>query len=92
MPFFIRLEDAARSLSTTKEDLMELERHQWIAFTHFDNSDVTYLKGHQQYRAKFVLSLRDRLGLSPEQISRVLDNQQPPYSLSTVEEILAKPV
>ena len=92
MPFYIRLEDAAKSLSTTKEDLMELEHHHWIEFTRFDNSEVTYLKGHQQYRAKFVLSLRDSLGLSPEQISRVLDNQQPPFSLSTVREILAKPV
>src|SRR5437868_3065081 len=45
MPFFIRLEDAAKSLSTTKEDLVELERHHWIEFTHFDNSEVTYLKG-----------------------------------------------
>jgi hypothetical protein len=91
MPFYTRLEDAAKSLSTTEEDLMELERRSWIAFTHFENTEVTYLRGHQQYRAKFVISLRDRLGLSPEQISKVLENQKPPYSLSTVQEILAKP-
>lgn len=91
MPFYTRLEDAAKSLSTTQEDLMELERRSWIAFTHFENTEVTYLRGHQQYRAKFVISLRDSLGLSPEQISKVLENQKPPYSLSTVQEILAKP-
>ncbi len=89
MPSLIRLENAARSLATTTEVLEEFARLGWITF--FDQHGLLCLKGHQQYRAKFILHLQHKLGLKPDQISKVLENQKPPYSLSDVERILSCP-
>jgi len=91
MPFFIRIEDAAKSLSTTTEDLREFEQRGWISFTIFEEAQITYLRGHQQYRAKFIMTLRDRLNLDRAQIAKVLANQEPPYSLADVPDILRMP-
>lgn len=91
MPFFIRLEDAAKSLSVSTDILVEFEKQGWISFTYFADAGITYLNGHQHYRAKFIVTLRDRMQLSPQEIAKVLDNQQPPFSLASVSEILAKP-
>jgi len=91
MPFFIQMEDAAKSLSTTPENLIDFEKQGCISFTAFENAGITYLKGHQQYRAKFIMTLRDRLKLSPAQIAKMLANRKPPYSLADVPKILKKP-
>jgi hypothetical protein len=90
MPFYIRLDDAAKSLHVTADELIAFEKCGWINFTYFPEANITYLKGHQQYRARFILALRDRLKLSPEQISKVLENQKPPYSLADVPEVLKR--
>ena len=89
MPFFIRIDDAANTLSVTRPLLEEFEQRGWITFLEKDG--ITYLRGHQQYRAKFILHLRNRLALSPDQISKVLEHQNAPYSLSAVKQILALP-
>jgi protease II len=89
MPFFIRIDDAAKSLSVTRTVLEEFEDRGWIRFT--KEAEITYLKGDQQYRAKFIVHLRDRLALTPMQISKVLDHQKAPYSLSAVKQILETP-
>jgi hypothetical protein len=89
MPYSIRLEDAARSLATTTEALEDFARRGWITF--LDKDGRTYVKVHQQYRAKFILHLQNTLALTPAQISKVLEQQKPPYSLSDVKRILAHP-
>ena len=90
MPFYIRLDDAAKSLNVTADELIAFEECGWINLTYFPEASIPYLKGHQQYRAKFILALRDRLSLSPEQITIVLAQQKPPYSLADVPEILQR--
>ncbi len=90
MPFFIQLDDAAKSLNVAPEELVAFEKRGWISVTYFPDTGIPYLKGHQQYRAKFILALRDRFRLSAEQISKVLANQNPPYSLAEVPELLKR--
>lgn len=89
MPRFIRLENAARALATTTEMLEEFARLGWITF--FDKDGLIYLTGDQQYRAKFILHLQQKLALKPAQIAKVLEQQKPPYSLNDVERILGGP-
>lgn len=89
MPTFIPLANAARTLGVSGAVLEEFSSRGWIAFS--EHCGVVYLRGHQEYRAKFILHLRDRLHLSPAQISKVLRHQTAPYSTATVAEVLARP-
>lgn len=91
MPFFIRLEDAAKSLSISEDVLVDFEKRGWITFAYMKEADITYLRGREHYKAKFILTLRDRLHLEPEQIAKVLEHEKPPFSLASVPEILARP-
>ena len=86
MPYFIRVEDAAQHLGTSVEELCEFQQLGWIDTVEKDG--VSYLRGHQEYRAKFVLALRRRRKLRPEQIAKVLQVQKPPFNMNEVDRIL----
>jgi hypothetical protein len=49
-----------------------------------------FVSGQDEYRARFILHLREKLKLTNKQIGIVLANEKPPYSLDQVPAILAR--
>lgn len=86
MPHYIRMEDAARSLDTSLEELRDFEKRGWIATLEKDG--VSFIRAHQRYRAQFIMDLRRKRHLRPEQITKVLQVQKPPFNLKEVDQIL----
>jgi len=80
----------AARIETTQEELHELASRQWIstATVHGDE----FISGKNEYKARFVLHLRHKLGLTNEEIEMVLDHQSPPFSLKEVGTILGREV
>jgi DNA-binding transcriptional MerR regulator len=87
MPLYRLIEDAARNLNTTVATLHELEERGWITVA--ERNGYRYLAGNQEYKARFVLDLRNRRKLNVLQIDKVLREQKPPYSMPDVDRILA---
>ncbi|MBI3683244.1 MAG: hypothetical protein HY235_22965 [Acidobacteria bacterium] len=77
---------AAGNLQTDEETLVEFARKSWIQSV--EKQGVVYVDGHQRYKVRYILHLRNRRKLTDEQISLVLSVQQPPYSAEQVDEIL----
>lgn len=88
MPFHRLIEESARALNTTPETLCEFESLGWIS-TVAKNGN-RYLAGREEYKARFILSLRQRLRLDKQQISEVLQEQAPPYSFEEAAHLLAQ--
>jgi hypothetical protein len=86
MPYYIQVEDAARTLGTPTEELRQFEQLGWI--TTVEKDGVSYLRGHQEYRARFILDLRRRRRLRAEQIDKVLAAQKPPFNMTDVDRTL----
>jgi len=80
----------ASRIATTEDELRDLASHQWIATT--EERGAECISGRNEYKARFVLHLRHRLGLTDEEIERVLDIQEPPYCLKDVPAILGRKV
>ena len=87
MPGHQTLATTARTLQTDETTLLEFGRRSWIEIV--EKQGTVYLDGHQRYKAKYILHLRNGRKLTDEQISLVLSVQQPPYSAKEVDEILA---
>ena len=77
----------ALALDTDEATLIEFGRKSWIRTT--EKQGLVFMDGHQQYKARYILHLRNGRKLTDEQISLVLSNQQPPYSAEKVDQILA---
>jgi len=81
------LSTVARNLQASESDLLDLEQRSWICSV-AKNGNV-FLSGRDAYKARFILHLR-RLRLTDEEIGRVLDTKDPPYSLADVPKVLGR--
>jgi DNA-binding transcriptional MerR regulator len=88
MPNYRPLAIAAENLRTTEQTLLEFNRSGWIDVAVKDGQ--MFLSAHDIYRARFILHLQRKLGLTSEQISAVLLHEKPPYSLDRVGSILER--
>jgi hypothetical protein len=79
----------AHNLKTSESELLDLERRRWIRRVAKNGS--VFLSGRDAYKARFILHLR-RLQLTDDEIGRVLDAKEPPYSLADVSKVLGRPV
>lgn len=86
MPEYRELCWAATGLQTEIGTLEEFCRKGWIKTV--EKNGTTYIGADQQYRARFILHLRNKLRLSDEQIDLVLKVQKPPYSAAGVLQLL----
>ncbi|HTA42662.1 MAG TPA: hypothetical protein VK789_09455 [Bryobacteraceae bacterium] len=80
------LDTAARRVRTTEATLLEFGGLGWIEFV--SKEGHTYLSGQDEYRCRFILHLRQKLGLSDQQIGVVLAKAKAPYSPEQVVDIL----
>ena len=90
MRTYVPVENAAQRLSTTKEELLQLNALGWITVN--SRNDALFLDGRDEYKARFVLHLKRSMHLSDDEIAKVLVAQEPPYSLEGVEKILSETV
>jgi hypothetical protein len=81
------LSNAARTLQTDEETLLDFGKKSWIQ--PIEKHGLIFLDGKQRYKARYILHLRNSRKLTDEQIGLVLSVQQPPYSVEEVDEILA---
>jgi DNA-binding transcriptional MerR regulator len=90
MPFYQPIAIAAQRLDVSIETLRELAAHGWVQIDEKDGN--LFLSGRHEYKAKFILHLRQKLRLSDAEIAKVLDKERPPYSLQDVPEIIGRRV
>lgn len=88
MPQYTPVDNVSRRLNITAAKLRELEGFGWISIT--EKNGVLYIPQRHEYKAKFILHLQRVLKLSPQQISKILLAEEPPYSLKDVDRILAE--
>lgn len=88
MPFYRLVDESARALETTREVLEEFESNGWIRTV--EKNGHRYLAGSEEYKARFILSLQRRLHLDKRQISQILREQKPPYSLQAASQAVAQ--
>lgn len=88
MPQYTPVDNVTRRLNVTEAKLRELESFGWISIT--EKNGVLWVPGRHEYKAKFILHLQRVLKLNPQQISKVLLAEEPPYSLKDVDRILAE--
>ncbi len=88
MPAHIPIGRVAERLNVTAEKLWELQDFGWISIV--EKNGMHFIRGHHEYKAKFILHLQEVLKLTPQQISTVLLAEEPPYSLKDVGRILAE--
>jgi len=78
----------ASRIETTEAELIQLQKQGWISTVEKDG--MVFLPGKHEYKARFILHLRHQWRLSDADIARVLDVQEPPYSLKDVAAILGR--
>lgn len=83
------LATVAKNLKVSESDLLDLEQKGWICRVAKNGS--FFLSGRDALKARFIFHLR-RLGLTNDEIRRVLDTQDPPYSLAEIPQILGRSV
>jgi hypothetical protein len=83
------LSTVARILNCIEADLLDLEQRKWIRSV--AKNGIVFLSDRDTYKARFILRLRS-LGLAYEEIERVLEVQQAPYSLAEIPGILDRPL
>ena len=79
---------AAANVRSDEKTLLEFNRAGWIEIV--TKNGVTFVSGQDEYRAKFILHLRQKLHLTDDEIGVILANEKPPYSLDQVPAILAR--
>jgi hypothetical protein len=88
MKSYRSLETAAGNIGAPLATLVEFTQAGWIHVVLKNGS--TFVSGQDEYLAKFILHMRQKLKLTNEEIGVVLDNQEAPYSLDGVPAILAR--
>ena len=88
MPDYRPLTVAAGNLQATENTLIDFTRAGWISVT--IRHGCQFISGKDEYRARFILHLRQKLKLTDNEIGIVLSNEKPPYSLDQVPAILAR--
>jgi len=88
MPAHIPIDNVAERLNVTTEKLWELQSFGWISIV--EKNGMHFIRGHHEYKAKFILHLQNVFKLTPQQISAVLLADEPPYSLKDVGRILTE--
>ncbi len=88
MPTHIPIDRVAERLNVTAEKLWEFQSLGWISIV--EKNGVHFIRGHHEYKAKFILHLQNGLKLTPQQISTVLLAEEPPYSCKDIDRILAE--
>jgi hypothetical protein len=82
------LETAARHVQTTEATLLGFGGAGWIEL--ICNEGHTYISSHDEYKCRFILHLRQKLGLSDKQIGIILAKAKAPYSPEQVVDILER--
>jgi len=77
----------AQKLGTDEDTLRRFHELGWISIV--EKSGTEYLESQQEYKAKFILYLQRQRGLDSRDISRVLSEQEPPYSAAKVDLVLS---
>jgi hypothetical protein len=80
------LDTAARHVQTTEATLVGFGRAGWIEVVSKEGN--LYVSSQDEYKCRFILYLRKKLGLSDEQMGIVLAKAKAPYSPQQVGEIL----
>ena len=78
----------ASRIEATEAEMTQLVRRGWISTT--EKNGIVFVAGKFEYKARFILRLRQQWSLTDEEIGRVLDVQEPPYSLKDVPRILGR--
>jgi hypothetical protein len=81
------LETAARQVHATEDTLIEFGRAGWIEFV--SREGHIYLSSQDEYKCRFILHLRLKLGPSDKEIGIVLTKAKAPYSTQQVAEVLS---
>jgi len=80
------LETAAKHVHTAEDTLIEFGRAGWIEFV--SKEGHIYVSSQDEYKCRFILHLRLKLGLSDKEIGIVLAKAKAPYSTQQVAEVL----
>jgi hypothetical protein len=88
MPVYTPVDHVAERLNITPEHLGVFQGFGWISIV--EKHGTLFIRGDQEYRAKFILRLQQVLKLNPQEISAVLFSEEPPYSLNDVDTILSE--
>ena len=88
MPSYQSLTVTAQHLKTTESVLLDMKRFDWISTV--EKNGTTFLSMHQEYKVKFILHLREQFHLSDDEIARVMNSQEAPYSLQKVSALLGR--
>ena len=83
------LSSVASRLKVSEPDLMDFEQRRWISFMKRNGS--VFLSSRDEYKAKCILHLRG-LSLTDEEIGKVMDAEEPPYSLARIPNIIGRPL
>ncbi len=87
MPGYQQVSWAATGLMTDVATLTDFERKGWIKTVEKNGS--VFIAADQRYRAKYILHLRQKKGLTDRQIELILSVQRPPYCAADVDSILS---
>jgi hypothetical protein len=83
------LSSVAHRLKVSEPDLMDFETRRWISCVR--RNGAVFLASRDEYKAKFIVRLRC-LGLTDDEIGKVMDAEEPPYSLARVPNIIGRPM
>ena len=86
MPGYQQISWVANWLATDVATLLDFEARGWIKTA--EKNGLVYIAADQRYRAKYILHLRHKKGLTDEQIEFILSVQRPPYSAADVDRLL----
>jgi hypothetical protein len=86
MPNYLSVAAVAHRLGVSEAAVQEMLDLGWLKAE--KKNGLSFLGGHQEYRARFILALRRKKTLSNEEISFILAEQEPPYSYQRVDAIL----
>ena len=88
MPDHRLLSSAAGQLGVQEDVVREFHANGWVKL--IERHGALVISAKEQYKAKYVLHLRNERKLSDTEISLVLEHQTPPYSSKDVDRILAE--
>jgi hypothetical protein len=80
------LETAARHVHSTEATLVEFGGLGWIEFV--SRQGHIFISSQDEYKCRFILHLRLKLGLSDREIGIVLAKARAPYSVEQVAQVL----